>query len=58
MSSIGSETYVRSHRDLYQCSCAELDELVGVCKEAGALGSRLTGAGAEPLSWHPSPSSI
>ncbi|MEW5298116.1 MAG: hypothetical protein WDW38_001147 [Sanguina aurantia] len=29
----------------YQCSCAELNALVGVAKAAGALGSRLTGAG-------------
>lgn len=27
----------------YQCSCAELNTLVGVAKAAGALGSRLTG---------------
>ncbi|KAG2487012.1 hypothetical protein HYH03_014383 [Edaphochlamys debaryana] len=31
--------------DLYGCSCAELDELVGIARTAGALGARLTGAG-------------
>lgn len=34
-----------SCRDLYQCSCPELEELVAAAKEGGALGARLTGAG-------------
>lgn len=34
-----------SCRDLYQCSCPELEELVAAAKRRGALGARLTGAG-------------
>ena len=32
-------------RDLYECSCPELDEVIGQAESLGALGSRLTGAG-------------
>ena len=38
-------SFVYGCRDLYQCSCEELDSLVRASKAAGALGSRLTGAG-------------
>lgn len=35
-----------SCRDLYECSCPELDSLVAVCQTApGCFGARLTGAG-------------
>lgn len=34
-----------SCRDVYNCSCPELDELCTIAREAGSYGGRLTGAG-------------
>lgn len=34
-----------SCRDLFECSCAEIEEISTIARDAGSYGSRLTGAG-------------
>ncbi|KAK5064985.1 hypothetical protein LTR84_000820 [Exophiala bonariae] len=34
-----------SCRDIYECSCSEIDDICSISRNAGAYGARLTGAG-------------
>jgi galactokinase len=34
-----------SCRDLFNCSCPEIDEICAIARRSGSLGSRLSGAG-------------
>lgn len=34
-----------SCRDLFNCSCPEIDEICTIARKSGSLGSRLSGAG-------------